>query len=209
MSSLMNLSIKQVEVLNLLREARDTGRPTPSVREMCQRLGLASTRAVCDRLDALERKGWIRRNPGHARSITLVDEALIGTSPGVAHVPLMGIIPAGKATDVVENTEVTLSVDVGALGYQPSKRDFALKVQGNSMTGRGIFDGDIVIMDGAAEPRDGDIVAALIDNCCTLKTLVKTCKGVFLRPENPEFEELIPTDSLSIQGVARAVFRRL
>lgn len=63
---------KQRDVLDYIQAANRSGRPTPCVREMCDHFGLASTRAVCDRLDALEKKGWIRREPGKARSISLV-----------------------------------------------------------------------------------------------------------------------------------------
>jgi len=77
------------------------------------------------------------------------------------------------------------------------------------MTGRRLFDGDIVILESGAEPRNGDVVAALIDNECTLKTLVLKRGKSWLHAENPKYPDLFPATDLQIQGVARAVIRLL
>lgn len=198
---------KQREVLDYIRDAADSGRPTPCVREMKAHFGLGSTRAVCDRLDALEKKGLIERDPGKARSIRIVgDETERQT---MAEVPVLGHIPAGAAVDVEEMADGTLRVGVETLGFIPKKNTFALVVRGNSMEGRGILDGDRVIVDGDREAGDGDMVAALIDQECSLKSLVKNKSGAFLKPENPAYDDLVPVEELQIQGVARAVIRAI
>lgn len=196
---------KQRELLDYLRAMITSGRPTPSVREMRDHFGLRSTRAVCDRLDALEKKGVIRRGAGRARSIRLM-----GTSseePITVNIPVLGRIPAGTAVDANQITGRTITVDTKTLGFSPTAKTFALIVDGESMIGRGVLDGDCVIVDGEREAKDGDIVAALIDQECTLKTLVRGETGTFLKPENPSFDNLWPVDDLQIQGVARALIR--
>jgi len=198
---------KQREVLDFIRNAVDSGRPTPSVREMQDHFGLRSTRAVCDRLDALEKKGLIHRDIGKARSIRVT-----GKSPekrASSAIPILGRIPAGVAVDVNQVTDRTIRVDVETLGFVPTAETFALVVHGDSMEGRGVFDGDCVIVDGKREARNGDMVAALIDQECTLKTLVMDKTGTFLKPENPAYDNLRPVNALQIQGVVRTLIRTI
>jgi len=198
---------KQREVLDFIRNAVDSGCPTPSVREMQDHFGLRSTRAVCDRLDALEKKGLIHRDTGKARSIRVT-----GKSPekrASSTIPMLGRIPAGVAVDANQVTDRTIHVDVETLGFIPSAKTFALVVHGDSMKGRGVLDGDCVIVDGKREARNGDMVAALIDQECTLKTLVKDKTGTFLKPENPAYGNLWPVNDLQIQGVVRTLIRTI
>ena len=108
---------------------------------------------------------------------------------------------------VRSSSEGCVSVDVNSIGYKPTKNSFALRVTGDSMIGRHVLDGDFVVLEHGPDPRHGDIVAALIDGECTLKTyLVKTGKP-YLRAENPKYPNLIPAQELVIQGVFRALIR--
>jgi len=198
---------KQQDVLDYVRDAIGSGRPVPCVREMRDHFGLGSTRAVCDRLDALEKKGLIERDPGKARSIRIVGGA-DERQPAV-DVPILGHIPAGSAIDAEEMKEGTLRVGVQTLGFEPTEKTFALVVHGDSMEGRGVLDGDRVIVDGAREAKNGDMVAALIDKESSLKTFVKDRDGTFLKPENPAYENLMPVEELQVQGVARALIRTI
>ena len=199
---------KQREVLDYIRGENILGRPPPCVREIRDYLGLSSTRAVCDRLDALERKNCITRDPKKARSIRIVSEPNAKLRTAV-DVPMLGYIPAGTPDRADEYVDGVLSIGIGTLGFEPSDRTFALVVHGDSMEGRGILDGDKVIVDGTRKPRNGDMVAALIDGECSLKTFVQDRQKVFLKPENPRYRNLAPIDELQIQGVARAVIRTL
>lgn len=199
---------KQREVLDYIRYEIGSGRPPPCVREIRDYLGLNSTRAVCDRLDALERKNCITRDPRKARSIRIVAEPKAESRMAV-DVPVLGHIPAGTPARADEHVDGVLSIGIGTLGFEPSGRTFALVVHGDSMEGRGILDGDTVIVDGTRKPRNGDMVAALIDGECSFKTFVQDRQKVFLKPENPRYKNLVPIDELHIQGVARAVIRTL
>ena len=98
-------------------------------------------------------------------------------------------------------------MDINSIGYKPTKNAFALRVRGDSMIGRHIVDGDFVILEHGPDPRNGDIVAALIDGDCTLKTYVVNGGKPFLKAENPKYPKMIPAQELVIQGVFRALIR--
>ena len=102
-----------------------------------------------------------------------------------------------------------LALDTRFYGIHDRSKAFALRVTGTSMVGRQIFDGDIVLLEHGAVPRNGDVVAALIDNESTLKTFVRKGGRVWLRAENPVYPDLIPASDLQVQGVGRAVIRFL
>lgn len=121
----------------------------------------------------------------------------------------MGSIAAGlpRASDVDEGERLIINPEV--FGIPSSHSAFALKVCGDSMIGRHLFDGDLVVCDATVSPVSGDVVVALIDQQSTLKTLVKERNKVWLKAENPAYSELYPASSLTIQGVARGVLRSL
>jgi repressor LexA len=105
--------------------------------------------------------------------------------------------------------EQRLPIDPASFGISERSNAFAVRVSGDSMIGRHIFDGDIVLLEHGTTPRKGDIVAALIDNESTLKTMVRKNGNAWLHAENPLYPDLIPANDLIIQGVARAVIRFL
>ena len=204
---LTNLTDKQKEIYIYLRDLQRAGEPTPSISEICGHFGFNSTRSARDHLKALERKGAICRDANKARSIRVLDGKSGETE--TFPVPMLGSVAAGYPRDSESNEEPPFIVNSQSLGFKPSPHCFALRVSGDSMVGRGICDGDIVIVDASKEACDGDIVAALVDNESTLKTLVK-CDGTnYLKPENPNFPDMIPVNELIIQGVVRTVIRNL
>jgi len=99
-------------------------------------------------------------------------------------------------------------VDIETVGYKPTRNAFALRVTGDSMTGRHILDGDFVILEHGPEPRQGQIVAAFIDGASTLKTFVVKGGKPYLKAANPKYPDLIPAQELMIQGVVKALIRR-
>ena len=108
----------------------------------------------------------------------------------------------------VYREENCVSVTMSWLDFKPGRRSFALEVRGDSMTGRHIVDGDVVVFEHGLTPKDGDIVAALIDNRSAVKTFVIDRGRPALRAENPLYPALIPADELVIQGVAVALVRK-
>ena len=181
----------------------------PSIAEMTEFCGYRSTKAVRDILRILEREAWISRDSRKARSIRV----LAATQPlaSLCQVPLLGAIPAGLAEIQTERVEKHIGVNQATLGLRESSSLFALKVHGDSMVGRGIFDGDLAVIDGKGTYADGCVVAALVDGEVTLKTLVDPGNGrkSFLKAENPIYSDIYPIMSLSVQGVVKTIIRTL
>ena len=126
----------------------------------------------------------------------------------VVDIPIYGSIPAGFAEDRRQEAKGCLSIDVQSIGIKPTIRTFALEVRGDSMIGKHIVSGDMVVLEHGMPPRTGDVVAALIDNESTLKTFVMENGKPYLRAENPNYPALIPGQELVIQGVMIALVRK-
>jgi repressor LexA len=201
-----DLTKAQRRVLDFIQAGLQAGRSAPTLREIAEKFGFASHRAAAVHLAALKRKGFIESDDGKARSLRVVSP-LQKLRSIVRDIPLYGSIPAGFAEPREQDAEGCVSVDINSIGYKPAKNAFALRVSGESMIGRHILDGDFVILEHGPDPRNGDIVAALIDGDCTLKTYVVKNGKPFLKAENPKFPNLIPAQELVIQGVFRALIR--
>ena len=195
------LTPTQQRVLEFVEARLSSGENPPTYREICREFGYKSPKAAADHIAALERKGYIFRQKKHARAMKL---ARFSTG-----IPLLGRIAAGHPREASPELETHLPIDPTAFGIRERSRAFALRVCGDSMTGRQIYDGDIVLIEQGRSPRNGNIVVALIDNEMTLKTLVRKNGATWLQAENPLYQDLIPTMGLTIQGVARAVIRLL
>ena len=197
-------SPRQQQVLDFIREQWEQGLPIPTVREIARHLGLKSFSPVKLHLDALRRKGYLEDSDGTARSLRLTGDS----GKRVQGVPLLGAIPAGHGDLRTQEPEGMVHVDLDALNIPRTSRTFALRVTGDSMIGKFITDGDIVILEQNADPRPGEVVAALIDGESTLKTFVRERGGrTFLKAENPQYPNLIPLGELTIQGVMRMLIR--
>lgn len=191
----------QRRVLEFLEERIANGEAPPTYREICRRFGYRSPKAAADHVAALEKKGLVTRKKGCARGLRLLRR--------ISGIPLLGRIAAGLPSETSQEVEQRLPIDPRSFGIRERSKAFALRVTGDSMIGRTIFDGDIVLLEQGPTPQNGDIVAALIDNESTLKTFVRKDGKAWLRAENPLYPDLIPALDLKIQGVARAVIRFL
>lgn len=175
------LTPRQEEVLDLVLEALERRGYPPSIREICEALGLSSTRGALRHLEALEKKGFITRAPG-ARAIQVRD-ALRGA---VTYLPLVGEVPAGPLRHASEEVEEWMPVPARWGG----EGRFLLRVRGDSMTGDGIRDGDLVVVDPAPAARDGEVVVALVDGEATVKRLRRRRGAVELQASNPAYPNL-------------------
>jgi repressor LexA len=207
MGELTELTTRQQEVLAFVQATLQNGHPAPTLREIAAHFGFGSTRAAADHLDALKRKGFLEADPGKARALR-VRSPLRALRKQVVDIPLLGSIPAGFADPREQDLRACLSIDVKSLGIKPTRQTFALEATGDSMIGRHILSGDIVILEQGRTPRSGDVVAALIDRESTLKTFVLTRGKTYLRAENPRYPKLIPAEELVIQGVMVGLVRR-
>jgi repressor LexA len=199
----MNLTPRQAEILTFIRECAEERGGIPSVREIMARFGFSSPATVTGHLDLLEKKGVIGREAGRSRNIMLKD---FTPRPELLEVPLYGMIPAGIPEGQEQEVDRCITVDPGSIRLPRNARTFALEVRGDSMIGAGILDRDVVILEHA-QPRNRDIVAALIDGDVTLKRYLVEKGSPFLRAENPLYPDLIPARELVIQGVFRALIR--
>jgi repressor LexA len=201
------LTKRQRQVLDLILKCQQAEGVMPSLREIAAHFGFKSTRAAADHLDALKRKGFIESDAGKVRSLR-VTSPLQKLRGRIMDIPLFGTIPAGFAQDKEQEAEGCVSVDVASIGFKPTRNTFALRVTGESMIGKHILDGDIVVLEHGPEPRHGDVVAALIDGESTLKTFLKKNGKPYLKAENPKYPDLMPAQELMIQGVFKALIRR-
>lgn len=213
------LTPRQQLFLDFLREHHTAHGYWPSIRDIQDHFGLKSTNGVSGHLRALERKGVIQRIPGAARAYRFTGEnAEVSSSPqatpseweNLIDLPVYGSIAAGFPEGTEPEGAVTrVQLDATSARVRHPKGAFALRVRGESMIDAGIFDGDTVILE-QGEPRDGDIVAALIDGQTTLKRFIKKKnKPAFLKAENPAFSDLLPLAELLVQGIARSILRPL
>ena len=201
------LTGRQREILNFIeKQHRQEGR-APSFQEIADHFDFRSLTTVADHLRLLRQKGWLAAVPGRARSLRVIS-TLHTLRHQVADIPRFGSIPAGFAEDRRQEAEGCVSIDVETLGFKPGPRTFALEVRGDSMVGRHILDGDLVVLEHGATPRNGDVVAALIDNESTLKTFVLERGKPWLRAENPRYPKMVPASELVIQGVMVALIRK-
>lgn len=201
------LTKRQKQVLDFIQQYQHSRGVTPSLREIAREFGFHSMTSAVDHVRALRKKGLVSSQPRRARSLRVVSP-FQHLRHRVVDIPVFGSIPAGFAQDRQQEAVGCVSIDVGTLGIKPTPRTFALEVRGESMIGRHIMEGDMVVLEHGVTPRIGDVVAALIDNESTLKTFVYEHGKPFLRSENPRYPNLIPASELVIQGVMVALIRR-
>ena len=202
----MNLTPKQLEVVELIRESRMINGYSPTMQELAEQLGVSKV-TVFERIEALIRKGALTREPNRARSLSIASE-FEHTDEATMRFPLMGRIAAGMP---IERCEDSNTLDLTSMfGPRVGQRNgtFALLVEGDSMQDEGILNGDYVLVQKGSTARNGDRVVALLpDGETTLKTFFKESNGTIrLQPANPEFEPII-VDDCQIQGVITGVLR--
>jgi repressor LexA len=201
------LTKRQRQVLDFIQQRHQAEGAAPTQREIAGHFGFASPRAASDHVEALRKKGFLASEPGLARSLRVISP-LQALRKRIADIPLFGSIPAGFADERKQEAKGCIRIDIGTLGIKPTDRTFALEVRGDSMIGRHILEGDVVVVEHGQTPRNGDVVAALIDGESTLKTYVADKSKPYLRAENPRFPKMFPAGELVIQGVMVALIRK-
>jgi repressor LexA len=203
-NTVLMLTQRQQELLDYLRDHQRTAGLMPSTREIQKHFGFASQTAAVSHLRALERKGVIRKLPGKARAVIFPGDLERGETMGVA---VYGSIPAGMPADADVVPETALSIDITAFGLSRRAKTFALRVRGESMIDAHIVPGDYAVFE-VREPRDGDVVAALIDGASTLKRYLIKDGQPYLKAENPAYPDLVPVTELMVQGVMVGLVRQ-
>jgi len=208
----MNLTERQREIYDFIVAFRRDNGCSPSIPEIQRAFDIRSPNGVAGHLHALEAKGYIRRSDKRgSRQVDVVGEAPPAAIAASLHVlPVFGHIPAGPPTEYLSvQPDGTAAMDELLLGFKPKQGCFLLKVRGDSMKEAGILNGDLVLIEPTPTPREGQIVAALIDGESTLKRLVRVQGRWFLKAENPAYPQLYPRADLVVQGIVRTVIRRM
>jgi repressor LexA len=175
----------------------------PSVRDIGAKFRIKSTKTVSELLQSIADKGYIERNPSRSRGVHLRGYAgARKTQP----VPFYGKIAAGQPALLEENLESFITMD---RRFLPSERVFFLEASGDSMRGRGIFDGDYILVDPDGSPRDGDVVAARLGDDGTVKTMAHHGGRVVLEAANAADRDITvdPDKRFTVLGVICGVFR--
>jgi len=199
------LTEKQEAVLRYIEDYQMEHGSSPSLREMREFFGVSSDNSILKHLKALEEKGCITKDdtPRGIKLLSIVKERLQSNE---FKLPLLGMVPAGGPILTEEYIESWLNIGEDAI-YR-YKDSYLLRVKGESMMDAGIFDGDILVVCGSLEAREGDIVVALIDNENTVKRYMKDSNGhVYLKPENSNYENIYPEGNLCTQGVVTGLLR--
>ena len=200
------LTTKQRALADFIENHRQQHDGAPTYQEIANRFGFRSLNAVTSHVRLLRQKGVLALETGRARSLRVI-RPLQRWRSHIADIPVFGSIPAGFAQNREQEAEGCVSVDIESIGFKPTRNTFALRVTGDSMIGKHVCDGDIVVLEHGPEPRHGDIVAALIDGESTLKTFIRKNGKPYLKAENPHYPDLMPAQELMIQGVFKALIR--
>jgi repressor LexA len=223
-----SLTDRQLEVLRFIaRQIEECGYP-PTIREIGEGLDIRSTNGVNDHLKALERKGYLTRDPVKSRALIPTQAARdqLGESPGnvipfrpgvpkggshLVEVPIIGRVAAGQPILAQERVEDTVQVDAFLLGT--NKKVYGLRVQGDSMIGDGILPGDYVFVKKQLHAQDGEIVVAMIDDEATVKRVYFEGERVRFQPSNPRMAPIYVREAdfknTMILGVVVGVYRKL
>jgi len=195
---------RQKEILEAVRSLSAERGRTPTLAEIAGRAGLASVSTVHKHLELLEERGLLkRRRRGRRRGMELLPAARSGSA---VEVPLLGRIVAGRPIETIaEQRTVALPKGLARGG-----RTYVLQVRGDSMAGEQILDGDYVVVEGRATPRNGEVVVALVDGReATLKTYRRERGRVRLIPAHPSMKPIVlRPESLQVQGIVAGVLRR-
>lgn len=209
--SMESLTERQQAVLAFIEKYQLKNGKSPTLREMREYFGVSSDNSILKHIEALRIKGYINKDET-PRGIGLLDSVREKLSASVVQVPLLGSIPAGGPVLSEEYIEDWVGVEGGLV--RGLKDSFMLRVTGTSMIDAGIYEGDLVIARPMAEPKNGDIVVALIDGGNTLKRFVKSGGKAFLQAENSTYvdpvtggSEILPVEELMIQGVVSGLIR--
>ena len=203
----MNLTKKQQIIYDFICEFYETNGYSPSVREICDGVGLKSTATVHAHIENLKNLGVL--NKADMKNRALVINTTAETEPQasndeVAYIPVLGKVAAGQPIYATENIERTFPLPMDMLGNSDT---FMLKVQGESMINAGIFDGDYIIVKRQATASNGDIVVALIDDEATVKTFYKEKDYFRLQPENDNLQPIIVT-KMTVLGKVTGLIRK-
>ena len=200
-----NITPKQKEILEYIKDQILTRGFPPAVREICEAVNLKSTSSVHSHLETLEKNGYIRRDPTKPRAIEILDDNFNLTRREMVNIPIIGRVAAGEPLLAEQNIEDYFPIPVE---YMPNKQTFMLQVQGESMINAGILSGDYVIVEQTPSAENGEQVVALIEDGATVKTFYREEGIIRLQPENDAYKPIMAKEVI-IRGKVIGLYRHI
>lgn len=203
------LTERQQQVYEFIRQTVTSRGYPPSVREICDAVGLSSPSTVHSHIASLVKAGLLRKDPSKPRAIEILDPAASRPvdESRIRQVPLLGRIAAGSPILAAEDVENVFPLPSDLVGTGPI---FMLEVKGDSMIDAGILEGDYVVVRRQPDANDGEIIVALVeDEEATVKRLRREDGKVILIPENNSYEPMVYTEGVQILGRVVSVLRRV
>ena len=196
---------RQKQILDFINQYVSVNGHSPTLQEIADALSLLSLATVHEHLQALSRKGIIRRFEGSVRGIEVLDKRIGDSLQGI-ELPLLGFIAAGAPIEPYTDPNATFSVSPALVSAK--KRSYVLQVKGDSMIDDGILDGDFVVIEEQNVANNGDIVVALLDNgVATLKRFFKEKDRIRLQPANSTMKPIF-AKRVTVQGKVVGVIRK-
>jgi len=196
------LTLRQKEVLSYIADYKNKHSYPPTIREIAEHFSM-SVKGAHDHITALKRKGQIKHEEKRPRTLELTNSRKDDHS-SIIDVPLLGSVAAGVPLLAEENFEKNIPIHSSFL--KKHKKYFALKVKGDSMSGAGILDGDLAIIEKLSVVHNGEIAVAVLNDAVTLKRFYKESSRIRLQPENPAYKATYSKD-VKILGRLAGVIR--
>jgi len=200
---MIELTKKEKAVYEYINDCLEKDGYAPSVRDICEALGIKSTSSVHEYLRKLDAKGYIKKSSGKSRALIIENNGAADTRR-MKKVPILGRVTAGMPILAVENYDGY--VDFPATMARDKANLFALRVMGESMIEAGILDGDIVVVESRRYADDGEIVVAMIDDEATVKRYFREENRIRLQPANHTMKPIYSRD-VTVLGKVIANFR--
>ena len=202
------LTKKQSKLYNFLKDKIKKTNVSPSFEEMKIAMGLKSKSGIQRLVNGLIERGFIEKKDNKKRAINIVNNSVSKKNNDlVINLPLLGSIAAGNPIEAIENSDENIQIPLHLISA--NKKNYVLKVEGDSMVNKGIVDGDKAIIEYCNDAENGDIVVALInDNEVTLKKLKKDKDKIYLIPANDNYKiQSFKSDEIKIQGKLKGIIR--
>lgn len=196
---------RQRQIVDFIAQYIQKNGYSPTLQEIAVALGVSSLATVHEHLQALQKKGIIKKFDGAVRGLELLDKSVGRLTSGIT-LPVMGFIAAGSPIE--PHTDPNATFTVSPTMVSSKKRSYVLQVKGDSMIEEGILDGDYVVIEEQEEVRNGEIVVALLENgLATLKKFFKEATRIRLEPANSAMKPIYARN-VRVQGKVVGLIRR-
>ena len=201
------LTKQQNKLFNFLKHRIKKTNVSPSFEEMKNAMGLKSKSGIQRLIDGLVERGFIEKKNNRKRAINIINSTKSKKNNNLINLPLLGNIVAGNPIEAIENSDENIQVPLNLISS--NKKNYVLKVEGDSMVNKGIVDGDKAIIEFTNNAENGDIVVALInDQDVTLKKLKKDKDKIHLIPANDNYKtQTFNSTEIKIQGKLKGIIR--